>query len=160
MRRFVPILTALLLAACASKDAGVIHQAIPGGPGDPIEVRLGHPSSGRPTSRMDMQLPGGQELPLIIEVSNNSDVDVVVEQVSVVQSSTEAWFRVDPLFRKVKELIEPGQEKTFDLPARGRQARLPREGERNVVEVRVVVELQSGDSYYYEFEVPIAYPGR
>jgi hypothetical protein len=160
MRRFVPILVVLLLAACASNDAGVIHQAVPGGPGDPIEVRLGNPGGGRGSSLYGMQQPGGQDLPLIIEVSNNSDVDVVVEQVSVVQSSMDAWFRIDPLFRKVKELIEPGQEKTFDLPARGHQARLPREGERNVVEVRVVVELQSGDSYYYEFEVPIAFPGR
>ncbi|HEV7922056.1 MAG TPA: hypothetical protein VGR02_14815 [Thermoanaerobaculia bacterium] len=158
MRRCFPV--ALLLAACASQDAGVLHQAIPGGPGDPIEVRMGNPNGGRSGSVFGIQQPGGQELPLVIEISNNSDGDVVIEQVSVAQNATDSPFQLDPLFRRVKELIEPGKEKIFDLPARGRQLRLPREGERNVVEVRVVVELQSGDSYYYEFEVPIALTSR
>jgi hypothetical protein len=162
MRRLLPVLLLLLLlAGCASKDAGIIHQAVPGGPGDPIEVRLGSPNSGRSGGNVfGIQQPGGQELPLLIEISNNSDIDVVIEQVSVVQITTDAPFRVDPTFRKVKELIEPAKEKTFDLSAHGRQVRLPREGERNVVELRVVVELQSGDSYYYEFAVPVALTSR
>ena len=160
MRRLLPLLL-LLAIGCASKDAGIIHQAVPGGPGDPIEVRLGAPNSGRRSAGVfGMQQPGGRELPLIIEISNNSGIDVVIEQVSVTQNTTDAAFRIEPLFRKVKELIEPGKEKTFELPVLGHQVRMPREGERNVVELRVVVELQSGDSYYYEFEVPVALTSR
>jgi hypothetical protein len=158
MRRFAPI-AVLLLIGCASQDAGVLHQSIPGGPGDPIEVRMGNSGSGG-INALGIQQPGGQELPFVIEISNNSDADVVVEQISVVQMSNDSPFRLEPVFRKVRELIEPGKEKTFDLPARGSQGRMPREGERNVVEVKVVVELQSGDSYYYLFEVPIALRGR
>jgi hypothetical protein len=158
MRRLA-VIAVMLLAACASQNAGVMHHAVPGGPGDPIEVRMGNAGGGS-VSVFGIQQPGGQELQFVIEISNNSDGDVVVDQVSVVQVTTDAPFQLDPVFRKVKELIEPGKEKTFDLPARGRQVRMPREGERNVVAVKVVVELQSGDSYYYEFEIPIALRGR
>ncbi|MBV9495705.1 MAG: hypothetical protein JOZ54_15775 [Acidobacteria bacterium] len=79
---------------------------------------------------------------------------------SIVQETQNPWFRIDPVFRTVKELIEPAKEKTFEMPARGRQARELRNEEQNVLEVKVIVELQSGDSYYYEFSVPIAVPMR
>lgn len=153
------ILLLLVLAGCASQNAGVLHSAVPGGPGDPIEVRLGAPST-RAQTPYGVADPQGQEVPLAIEISNNSNADVVIEQISVVQETQNPWFRIDSIFRKVKELIEPAQEKTFELPARGRLARELRDGERNVLELKVIVELQSGDSYYYEFSVPVAVPMR
>jgi hypothetical protein len=138
----------LLLTACASHDAGVIHNQIEAGPGSPIAIRFGA-QPGRETGI-------GGDIAVRVEVSNNSDADVVLDQVSVVQNfDANAVYRIDPAFQSVKAIIDPGKEQNVDLLLRGRQARPAEGGERPVIEVRVIAATQGGDSYYADFELPV-----
>src|SRR5437762_1171153 len=100
----LPLLFAALLGC--SSNAGVIHQTIEGGPGQPIEVQI----SSRPGPRMAFEQVGQpQSTVFVIEVSNNSDADVIVEQIAITQPDPgTAAFRMDPVIRRFKELIEPG----------------------------------------------------
>jgi len=154
----LPFLFAALLG-CSSSDAGMIHDTIEGGPGQPIEVQIStKPGAARPV--FDSFGQPSTTL-FLVEVSNNSDADVVVDQVSIVQpDSPNAAYQMNPVTRRYKELIAPAKDHTFELPADGRQVRVLERSEPSRIVVRVIVRLQSGEGYVYDFEVPMSLQSR
>ena len=152
----IPLLFAALLGC--SSSGGVIQETIQGGPGQPIEVRIG----AKPGPRIAFESIGQpQSTNFVVEVSNNSDADVVVDRIAISQpDSMGAAFQLQPVTRSFKELIEPGKEHDFELQADGRQIRILERNEPSRVVVRVVVVLQSGEQYVYEFEVPVSMQSR
>jgi hypothetical protein len=154
----LPLLVSLLLGCSSSSDAGVMHETIEGGPGQPISVQV----STKPTSAVPFEQFGQPRTTLFtVEVSNNSEADVVVEQIAITQSDsgTEAY-QMDPVTRRFKELIGPGKDHSFELQGGGRQVRMLERGEPSRIVVRVAVLLQSGEQYVYDVEVPITMQSR
>jgi len=154
----LPFLFAALLG-CSSSGAGMIQDTIEGGPGQPIEVQIStKPGASRPV--FDSFGQPSSNL-FLVEVSNNSDADVVVDQISIIQpDSPNAAYQMNPVTRRFKELIEPAKDHTFELPTDGRQVRILERNEPSRIVVRVMVGLQSGERYVYDFEVPLSLQSR
>ncbi|HEY3052075.1 MAG TPA: hypothetical protein VGK04_01665 [Thermoanaerobaculia bacterium] len=125
-----------------------MSQAVEGGPGQPISVAIGA------TTGVSTDREGTREYVLQVEVSNNSDVPVTVTRISVMTAGNGA-FQVQPASRTFNEMIDPGKDHQFDIGVPGRLVRAYRKGEAQVVDLRVIVDLSNGDSYFYTFEVPV-----
>ena len=142
----------VVLLGCSS-GGGVIHPTMEGGAGAPIEIQVSARMGSQPAFGDMGQM---QPIVVVVEVSNNSDADVVVEQIAIVPSASgNGAYRLDPITRSYKELIEPGKEHDFELPTEGRQVRPLNPDESSTVAVRVAVQLQSGDQYVNDFEVRV-----
>ncbi|HJW96503.1 MAG TPA: hypothetical protein VJ901_23030 [Thermoanaerobaculia bacterium] len=151
-KRLLALLT-VLLAACSSSTPKVEHQVLEGGPGQAIEVSIVGFTQPVLLSQSSAEMP--QNIHMQFEVSNNSNDTVTVTRIQVDQSGS-APIQIEPAQGGFNESIEPGHEHTFDVSAVGKQVSLPHLGQNNDVIIRVVVSLMTGDSYVYNFSIPVS----
>ncbi|HVR39729.1 MAG TPA: hypothetical protein VMU84_11585, partial [Thermoanaerobaculia bacterium] len=135
----------------SSSSPLIDKQTIEGGPGQDIGVAVGDL---RGTAAPFQESAIDDALQLSVEVSNNSDADIVVKRIAISPIGSEAY-RIDPASQGFNETIAEGEDHLFTLNIRGRQARPLRPDESSDVTLRVVVTLGNGDSYFYSFGVPV-----
>jgi hypothetical protein len=150
MRSFA--LVALLAVACSSSTPRIEHQTFEGAPGQAIEVNLVGATQPKIATLRSVDLP--QNIALQFEVSNNSNDTVTVTRIQVDQHGM-APIQLDPAQAGFNESIEPGHDHTFTVNATGKQVGAPRLGTDNAIIIRVVVGLANGDSYVYNFSIPV-----
>lgn len=150
MRSFA--LTALLFVACSSSTPKLEHQTYEGAPGQAIEVSLVGATQPKIATTRNADMP--QNISLQFEVSNNSNDTVTVTRIQVDQHGM-APIQLDPAQAGFNESIEPGHDHTFTVVATGKQVAAPRLGADNGIIIRVVVGLANGDSYVYNFSIPV-----
>ena len=149
-------LALLLLAACSSSD-GLQKNMIEGGPGQAINVYV----AGVDNSGFMEDHEGSRQYVIHFEVSNNLDVPVTVEKITL-RPSNRVAFQVATTSQPFNEMIDPGGEHIFDVNARGRFVRPLNAQESRRTEFQCIVTLTNGDSYLYLFEGPVVedFPGR
>ena len=140
----------LILAGCAS---GVVTDSrlLPGGPGAAISVDVNDVEN--PSMPADDE--GFHNYVIHVEVSNNSDQVQSVRQIRISQLSGNYALTMDTSVRDFDEMIDPGKDHEFAVPARARLAQTVQEQKSNRMGFRAVVTLATGDAYEYDFEGPV-----
>lgn len=145
--RFVAII--LLLTACSTSD-GLQRNLIEGGPGQAINVYV----AGVDNSNILEDNEGSRQYVIQVEVSNNLDVPVTVERITVRPGSRRA-FQLATTSQRFNEMIDPGGEHMFNVNARGSFVRPLSPQESRRMEFECIVSLTNGDSFIYLFEGPV-----
>ncbi len=136
------------VTACSS-SSGIVSQAIEGGPGQEIVVSIAGVETGALSDR-----EGSHEYEVQIEVSNDSNLPQTVTRITIKTEGNGA-FQLQPSSQSFNEMIDPGKDYVFTVRARGRLVRAFGATEQHVVDVRCIVTLANGDSYFYTFEGPV-----
>lgn len=151
----IALLSLLALTACASSDGFVDDTVYDCSPGQELGIQAGLDGPQFADQMM------GDQLTMLVEVSNNSHADVTVTMVRVDpirDDSTE--YALESAYAKVSQEIAEGEAHLFRLPVRGarvssrdqtrRQSSRPR-----ATAMSVWVQLSDGDSYRCRFYVPV-----
>ena len=136
------------VTACSS-SSGIVSQAIEGGPGQEIVVGIAGVETGVLPDR-----EGSREYEVQVEVSNDSNLPQTVTRITIRTEGSGA-FQLQPSSQAFNEMIDPGKDHLFTVRATGRLVRAFRANESHVVDVRCIVTLANGDSYFYTFEGPV-----
>ena len=149
------LLLALLLTACASKDAFIPPQVETCQPGSDIELNAG--------AGEGSDLPSGRAV-ILVEVANNSDHTFTVESVRIepMSRSDERWFEVQGGSRDFNREIPEGEDALFEVPVtvrtRGMMDRgVGQRGVNASVPVAVTVKLTDGNSARCQFVIPMRF---
>ena len=147
------LIAALALLAAACSSTSVIDQRVLGcEAGGDLMIRAGLQGPARGMERVD------DRLMMLIEVSNNTHHEIVVEQIRVEQTHTATrGYRLDPLYLKVDRTIAEDDDYTFELPMTGRWAgdAVRYENEReNQLDLVMSLFLGNGDVYRCGLLVP------
>jgi hypothetical protein len=89
-----------------------------------------------------------------IEVSNDSNLPQTVTRITIKSDGIGA-FQLQPSSQPFNEMIDPVKDHLFTVRATGRLVRAFAREEPRVVDVRCIVALANGDSYFYTFEGPV-----
>jgi hypothetical protein len=156
MMRKIALLLVVFFVACSSTP-GIEKRTFEGGPGQPIEVELVGASQPMLMSPRDTDTP--QQINFQFLVSNNSDEILTVKRIQVYQHGS-APIQLESGQGGFDTSIDPGHDSTFTVYATAKQLRPARQGDAPEITIRVDVALTNGDSYVYDFAVPIAVSGR
>ena len=148
MRAMRWLAAVLVLSACSS--SGIVSQEIEGGPGQAITVGIANVE----VNELSTDRQGVREYDIEVEVRNNSDLPETVTRITI-KSDGSGPFQVQPSSQTFNEIIDPGKDHLFKVRVRGQLVRDFQFEERKVVELRCIVSLANGDSYYYTFEGPV-----
>jgi hypothetical protein len=153
MRKIVLVKVAVAFAvafvtACSS-STGVVSQAIEGGPGQEIAVSIAGVETDVFADR-----EGSRQYEVQIEVSNDSNLPQTVTRITI-RTDGSGPFQLQPSSQAFNEMIDPGKDHLFTVRAMGRLTRAFAREESRVVDVRCIVALANGDSYFYTFEGPV-----
>jgi hypothetical protein len=148
MRIAASLFLLIAIGGCASTSLPV--DAIEGGPGQDISVFL----AGVDETDMPIDMSGTHGYNVQVEVSNNSNRPVTVTRIVVTPPSLPQAFQIGNYSRGFNEMIDPGQDVTFDLLLQGRVVRDLQSHESRRFEFRLIVTLATGESYFYSFEAP------
>lgn len=151
MRRRSLLATLLLLAGCASSDGLIDKRVLDCGPGQDVTIGVA-----MNTPRIGLEGPDDR-LTTMIEVSNNSHEDIVVNAIRVEASdpSRRSRYTVDRSYRKFDKTVAAGDAETFELPTTGRAVMQPDTvAYENTLQLLVSVYLANGDQYRCGFDVP------
>lgn len=147
-----PALGVLLLAIAGCSGATIATDAVEGGPGQDISVAVG----GVEQSMVMLDREGTRSYTLQIEVSNNSNVPVTVTRITVGPApGMSRAFVIARTSTAFSEMIDPGGDHLFGVRMEGRLVRPFQKEESRSVELRVIVSLANGESYFYTFEGPV-----
>jgi hypothetical protein len=153
MRKIVLVKVAVAFAvafvtACSS-STGIVSQEIEGGPGQEITVSIAGVETGVFADR-----EGSRQFEVQVEVSNDSNLPQTVTRITIKTDGGGA-FQLQSSSQTFNEMIDPGKDHLFTVRATGRLTRPFAREEARVVDVRCIVALANGDSYFYTFEGPV-----
>lgn len=153
MRNIVLVKVAVAFAVAfvteCSSSTGIASQAIEGGPGQEIAVSIAGVETDLFADR-----EGSRQYEVQIEVSNDSHLPQTVTQITI-KTDGNGPFQVQPSSQTFNEMIDPGKDHLFTVRAMGRLTRAFAREEPRVVDVRCIVALANGNSYFYTFEGPV-----
>lgn len=149
MKTTALLLSLLLFAACASPTAVIDRQNYNCAPGQALEIAVGYDPGNQGGELRDREF--------VVEVANNSDVDVTVKTVRV--EGTDRNPGLPMAYEQADITIESGQDHLFHLRASapfGTSAVQPTLGARSgIVEVLATVMLSNGDAYRCVFRLQV-----
>jgi hypothetical protein len=141
----------LLVLACASRDGFIDEVSMECGPGQEVTIQAGLDAPSVKMERVEDQLT------LLVEVSNNSHREIVVEFIRGEQVPDELQqYKIQNGYRKFDHPIEEGASHTFKIPMTGRMigSRVdPTVMSRNELALNVTVGLTNGNVYRCRFGV-------
>lgn len=153
MRRALPLLSLLFIAACASND-GFVDQVRGCGSGEPIEVEAGWE-----TASSAMDVPGYDRRNMLVRVSNNSDADVTVKFIRVdpMNLPRDGEWEIEGGARDVDKVVAEAGDATFEIPMMSRRRFQNRGNGVRVtsLDVAVTVILGNEESVRCLFRVPL-----
>lgn len=144
----VKVAFAVTFVTACSSSSGLVSQAIEGGPGQEIAVSIAGVETGNLPDR-----EGSRQYEVQIEVSNDSNLPQTVTRITIRTDS--GAFQLQPSSQAFNEMIDPGKDHLFTVRATGGLVRAFHAEEPRVVNIRCVVALANGDSYFYTFEGPV-----
>ena len=146
----------LLSAACASNDGFVKDTVKTCQPGADLEIQAGIDAGGSATDRM------GDQLQMLVEVSNNSHEDVTVKTVRVDPSHADSGRGMDVVggSKEVDEDVPEAQSKMFEIPITVRRRGVlgpqsPARVTAQWVDFAVTVVLSDGEAYRCSFRIAV-----
>ena len=147
MKTTALLLSLLLFAACASPTAVIDHRNFNCDPGQPLEIAAGYDAG-----EGEM---GNREF--VVEVANNSELDVTVKQVRVEGTERSRW--IGAAYETKEVTIASGEDHLFRLKASlpyGQSAVQSTLGTRSAIaEIQTTVLLTNGDAYRCLFRVEV-----
>lgn len=149
MKTLVLLCAAAFLAACASSDGMVADRVLDCSSGQDLMVRVG---ANRPQTLGGESSPLGDQFEMLVELSNNSHRDILVDHVRVEQyysGMDRPAYQLESGYKKVDQVIDEGKDITVEIPMNGRW--MQQTGARSVIpdrlELLVTVGLAEGDAY-------------
>lgn len=158
MRRAAALLAILLTSCASSSDLIDTETVLCSEMGNEVSVMLSRANvESSPTSSMVVMEP---QVTIDVEVSNNSDREIVVKSIVLVpRNDPRSLFRMNNAYGTFDQAIAEGKDHVFTLRTTGRWQRSINDlGERpsGSVEVETRVKLENGQIYRCGFSLPVA----
>jgi hypothetical protein len=145
----------LLLAGCSSStDLIETESVLCAEMGNEVSVML----YAAETDKIPAGIGSDQGVTLRVEVSNNSDRDIVVKSIVLVPTDPRARIRLNTAYGKFDQVIAEGKDHVFPLRTTGRWHNpdiTGRDQPAGSVELESRVTLGNGQTYRCRFEVPL-----